>query len=69
MLLKIHVFGRITMMRLKEPNYICGISPEHLYYNIMYHISREEITKEELEQVIRKLIFGSIKKWEKNSDQ
>lgn len=49
--------------------YICEISPEHLFYNIMYHIKHEEHTEETLEKAIRNIIFGSIEKWEKNSDQ
>ena len=52
-----------------EYRYICEISPEHLYYNIIYHINKKEHSKEELEQAIKKLIFGNIKKWEKNSNQ
>ena len=53
----------------KEIFYICDMSPEHLYYNILYHITTDtHSTDEERESAIRNLIFRSIRRWDQNSN-
>ena len=52
----------------KEHEYYSELSPEHLYYNVMYHMTLTEHSAESRAAAIKNIIFGSIKKCQ-NSNQ
>ena len=54
----------ISPIESKDFKYVCTMSPEQLHYNILYHLNKEDHTKESRENAIKNIIFRSIRKWE-----